>query len=118
MRGAQASQEALQRRQVGKYELLTVDDGACLGVDGLARAEKRDVAGEFEGCVLLVVGVVGRELEGLGLTSAQLNGVGGVDEELSVGSGQGLLVDDVSNFSRQIPKFDQSENNLLTQQPC
>lgn len=45
LRGSEAGQEALEGHQIGKNELLAVNDGACLGVDSFAGAEERDVAG-------------------------------------------------------------------------
>lgn len=106
LRGAKAGQKALQGDQTGKHECLAVDDGACLSVDSLARAEERNVpSGGYT-----LAGVVGATLEGVhlveedGSAAAQLLGVPGSDEKLSLWSGQGLLIDDVSNFAGQIPK--------------
>lgn len=85
-------------------------------MNSLARAEERDVpSGGYTR-----VGVVGQTLQGVHLVvedssaAAQLSGVLTTDEELSLGSGEGLLIDDVSNFAWQIPKRYQLEKMLLS----
>lgn len=124
LRGSEAGQEALEGHQIGKNELLAVDYGACLGVDSFASAEEREVAGgryALVGVLLrgpvhvetqvveLPVEVIEGAIQGRhpvvedGSSATQLDGLHGFDDERSVRSGQGLLVDDVSNLARKIP---------------